>query len=108
MLLFLPRFVGLWFVAGALAAVTIDAARSIAASAFTLTPFGATLHALAPATLLAAQTFVQQRIEPHVGGWVWDPLIQSVLLLPTWIVLGAIGFLLTYLGRGRGRQSAFA
>jgi hypothetical protein len=108
MLLFLPRFIGLWFVAGALVAITIDAAKSIAASALTLTPFGAALHALAPATLLAAQTFVQQSLEPHLGGWVWNPLIQSILLLPTWVVLGVVGFLLSYVGRRRGPQSAFA
>jgi len=108
MLLFLPRFVGLWFVAGALVAITIDAAKSIAASTLVLTPFGAALHALAPATLLAAQTFVQQRIEPHLGGWVWDPVIQSILLLPTAAVLGAIGLLFTYLGSRRPRRAAFA
>jgi hypothetical protein len=108
MLLFVPRFIGLWFVAGALVAITIDAAKSIAASALTLTPFGATLHALAPATLLAAQTFIQQSIEPHLGGWIWNPLIQSVLLLPTWLILGAAGFVLSYVGRRRTPQSAFA
>jgi len=108
MLLLLPRFVGLWFVAGALVAATIDAAKSIAASALVLTPFGSALHALAPATLLAAQTFVQQGIEPHIGSWVWDPLIQSVLLLPTWGILGVIGFALTYVGRRRPRRAAFA
>ena len=108
MLLFLPRFIGLWFVAGTLVAVTVDAAKSIAASTLTLTPFGAALHALAPATLLAAQTFVQQSIEPHLGGWVWDPVIQSILLLPTAAVLGAIGLLFTYVGSRRPRRAAFA
>lgn len=108
MLLFLPRFIGLWFVAGTLVAVTVDAAKSIAASTLTLTPFGAALHALAPATLLAAQTFVQQSIEPHLGGWVWDPAIQSILLLPTWVVLGVFGFLFTYLGSRRAPRAAFA
>jgi hypothetical protein len=108
MLLFLPRFIGLWFVAGTLVAVTIDAAKSIAASTLILTPFGAALHALAPATLLAAQTFVQQSLEPHLGGWLWDPAIQSILLLPTWAILGILGFLFTYLGRSRGPRAAFA
>jgi hypothetical protein len=108
MLLFLPRFVGLWFVAGALVAATLDAAKSIAASAVIMTPLGATLHALAPATLLAAQAFVQRSIEPHIGGWVWEPGIQSILLLPTWVVLGLIGFGFTYLGRRRVHRAAFA
>jgi hypothetical protein len=101
---FVSRFVGLWFVAGALVAIVVDAARSIGASALTMTPLGAALFTLAPSSLVAAQEFVQQKI----GGWVWDPLIQWILLLPTWAVLGAIGFLLTYLGRRRRVRIAYA
>jgi hypothetical protein len=107
MLGFLPRFVGLWFVAGGLVAFTIDAAKSIAAGAVAMTPLGTTLFALAPATLLSSQTFVQH-VDPYIGGWLWDPVIQWVLLLPTWAVLAAIGFLLTFLGRRRRPRMAFA
>lgn len=89
-------------------ALTIDAARSIAASALTMTPFGSALHTLAPATLMAAQSFVQRDIDPFVGGWLWDPAIQWILLLPTSAVLGFIGFLLTYLGRRRPLKVAYA
>ncbi len=108
MLGFLPRFVGLWFVAGALVALTIDAAKSIAASALTMTPLGTALHTLAPATLLSAQTFVQRNIDPYIGGWLWDPVIQWLLLLPTWVVLGFFGFLLTYVARRRRPRVAYA
>ncbi|HEY5082863.1 MAG TPA: hypothetical protein VII91_13270 [Bauldia sp.] len=108
MLGFLPRFVGLWFVAGGLVALVVDAAKSIAASALTMTPLGAALHTLAPATLLSAQAFVQQDVEPYLGHWIWDPVIQWILLLPTWAVLGFLGFLLTYLGRRRRLRVAYA
>jgi hypothetical protein len=108
MLGFLPRFVGLWFVAGGLVAVVIDAAKSIAASSVTMTPLGTALYTLAPATLVSAQTFVQRNIDPTIGGWLWDPMIQWILLLPTWAVLGFLGFLLTYLGRRRRLKVAFA
>ncbi|HVY21207.1 MAG TPA: hypothetical protein VHA70_14160 [Bauldia sp.] len=101
---FVSRFVGMWFVAGALVAIVVDAAKSIGASALTMTPLGAALFTLAPSSLVATQEFVQQKI----GGWVWDPLIQWILLLPTWAVLGAFGFLLTYLGRRRRVRIAYA
>ena len=105
---FLSRFVGLWFVAGALVALVIDATKSIAASALAVTPLGLAFYSLTPTTLLYVQEFVQQQIEPYVGGWLWDPFIQWILLLPAWAVLGAIGFLLTYLGRRRRMRTAYA
>jgi hypothetical protein len=98
------RFIGLWFVAGALVAIVVDAAKSIAASSLTMTPLGAALFSLAPSALVAAQEFVQQKI----GAWLWDPVIQWILLLPTWAVLGFFGFLLTYLGRRRRVRIAYA
>jgi hypothetical protein len=105
---FVSRFVGLWFVAGGLVALVIDAAKSIAASALTMTPLGSTLFTLAPSSLVATQGFVQQKIEPYVGGWLWDPFIQWLLLTPTWVVLGFLGFLLTWLGSRRRIRTAYA
>jgi hypothetical protein len=102
------RFVGLWLIAGALVALVIDATKSIASSALTVTQLGPTWYALSPSTLLAAQRFVERQIEAYVGNWLWDPLILWVLMLPTWAVLAALGFLLAYLGRRRRRRRAFA
>ena len=108
MISFVSRFVGMWFVAGALVALVIDATKTIAASALTITPLGLAWQTLAPVTLASAHAFVEQKIEPSVGHWVWDPAIQWLLLLPTWVVLGALGFLLTYLGRRRRLKVAYA
>jgi len=105
---FVTRFVGLWFVAGALVAIVVDAAKTIAASALTMTPLGDTLFKLAPSALVATQEFVQRKMEPYVGGWLWDPVIQAILHLPTWAILAFLGFLLTYLGRRRRTRVAFA
>ena len=104
---FLSRFVGLWFIAGALVALVIDATKSIAASALIVTPLGLAWSNLNPATLMSTQEFIQRRIEAYTGHWLWDPLIQGILLLPTWAVLGAAGFLLTYLGRRRRLRAAY-
>ena len=108
MLSFASRFVGLWFIAGALAAVAIDAAKDLAESAVAFTPIGATLAALVPGALPAAEDFVHRHIESYAGHWVWDPGAQWLLALPTWAVLGLIGFLFTWLGRRRRLRHAYA
>ena len=104
---FLSRFVGLWCIAGALVALVVDATKTIAASTLTMTPLGLAWSNFNPASLMSAQEFVQRRIETYTGHWLWDPLIQGILLLPTWAVLGAIGFLLTYLGRRRRPKTVY-
>jgi len=105
---FLSRFVGLWLVAGALVALVIDATKSIAGSTLTLTPLGAAWANISMASLMSVQEFVQRTIEVYTGRWLWDPVIQWILLLPTWAVLGALGFLLTWLGRRRRLKTAYA
>jgi hypothetical protein len=100
--------VGLWLVAGALVALVIDATKTIAASKFTVTALGEVWAGIGMGSLMAAQEFVQQTLEPAVGRWLWDPLIQSILLLPAWVVLGAVGFLFTWLGRRRRIKVAYA
>ena len=98
---FLARTLALWLIAGALVALVIDGTKTIASSSLTVTSLGLAWFTISPATLLAAQEFVQRRIEAVIGHWLWDPLIQWILLLPTWAVLGAVGGGLAYLGRRR-------
>jgi hypothetical protein len=108
MIAFLSRFVGIWLIAGALVAVVVDGAKTIAATSLTVTPLGLTWFALSPTTLMATQRFVQQTVESYIGHWLWDPLIQWILLLPSWAVLGAVGGTLAYLGRKRRFTPAYA
>lgn len=105
---FVSRFIGLWLIAGALVALVVDAAKSIAASALTVTQLGPAWYGASPSSLIAVQAFVEGTIEAQVGDWLWDPVIMWLLMLPTWLVLGTVGFLLTYLGRHRHRRHAFA
>ena len=95
MIRFLSRFIGLWLVAGALVAFVIDAAKSIAASELTVTPLGPAIDAtLGAAVLKSAETFVEQ----DMASWLWNPPVVWTLALPTWAVLGVLGFCFTYLG----------
>jgi hypothetical protein len=105
---FLSRFIGLWMVAGALVALVIDGTKTIAASALTMTPMGLAWYSISPASLMQTQEFVQRTIEAYIGHWLWDPIIQWVLMAPAWAVLGIIGGWLLYIGRRRRPQPAYA
>jgi len=105
---FFARFVGLWLIAGALVAVVIDGAKTIAASQLIVTPLGLAWYTISPTSLMATQTFVQQKVEAYIGHWLWDPLVQWILMLPSWLVLGFIGAWLVYAGRRRRLRAAYA
>jgi len=108
MIAFLARFVGLWMIAGALVALVVDATKTIAASRLTITPLGLTWYSISPSSLMRAQEFVQRQVEAYIGHWLWDPVIQWILMAPTWVVLGLFGGWLVYLGRRRHLSSAYA
>jgi hypothetical protein len=104
----LVRLVGLLFLAAALVAIVIDGARSIAVSSVTMTPLGTTWFSISPSSLGAAQAAVQRNVEPVIGAWVWNPVIQWILLRPTWLVLGAVAMVLLLFGRRPRRRRAAA
>jgi hypothetical protein len=108
MIAFLARFAGLWLIAGALVALVVDGTKTIAGSMLTVTPLRQTWTALGPASLEGFQAFIQEKVEIHVGHWVWDPVLQWILALPTWAVLGVVGGWLAYMGRKRRTAAVFA
>jgi hypothetical protein len=105
---FIARFVGLWLIAGALVALVVDGTKTIAASAITVTAMGDAWYNISSTSLMAAQTFIQQTVETYIGHWLWDPLIQWILMLPSWLVLGVVGSWLVYIGRKRRLRTAYA
>ena len=91
------RVIGWLFVAGAVAAFGVDAwhvfetgdYRPLAAGAFWA---GIDLPSL---------NLVQAVIERYIWPPLWDPALLTVLRLPLWLVLGAIGLILVVLFRRR-------
>jgi hypothetical protein len=92
--------------AAALAAVVMDAARSIAASAVTLTELEPIWTALSPQSLALFREFVQLRLVPVVGAWIWSPVATWLLATPVTLELMALGFLLLVAGSRKQRRSA--
>jgi hypothetical protein len=95
MIRFLLRFLGLWILAAAFLWLVIDGTKSIAGNALSFTQLGKTWYDLSPNSL----QLLQPAIERHVAVWLWNPVIQTVLEQPTWLVLGVLGSVLILLGR---------
>jgi hypothetical protein len=94
MIRFLLRFIGLWTLAVAFIALIRDGTRTIAGSAVAVTKLEADWYNFHPNSLQS----LQPAIEKHVV-WLWNPVIQSILEQPTWLVLGVAGAVMVVLGR---------
>lgn len=97
MLRVLIRFLGLMLLATGFAALVVDGARSIASDTLVLTSLGQTLAGVAP----AKYPLLQSAVENRFGHWAWDPLLTTLLALPTWLVACVLGALLFALARRR-------
>ncbi|WP_208996077.1 hypothetical protein [Pseudovibrio ascidiaceicola] len=96
---FLLRFIGVWFVAIALVSFVVDATKSIATSSWTSSPLGLIWFDLSPETLNASQAAIQRYVSPLL----WDPIIQSLLLMPPWVIFGPLGLIMLWYGDKRRR-----
>lgn len=80
-----------------IAAVTaiLDITRSIADSTIVMTALGQDWFTYSRATLGLLQAGIQRNVHP----FIWDPGIQSILVLPTWLVFGVLALLFGIIGR---------
>ena len=83
------RLLGFACLAAAFAALIVDGATSVAASRITLHPLGETVARLSPDGFDHLHAFVVAKAPV-----LWDPVLGSLFLLPTWAVLGILGLLL--------------
>ena len=93
---FLLRLVGLLLLAGAFAALLVDGTRSVAAGSVALLPFGRTLMAVSPEGFQKVRLVVEAKLP-----WLWDPVLVTVFLMPTWVVFGVVGLVLLATTRPR-------
>ena len=90
------RLVGLLLLAGAFAALVIDGTRSVATGAIDILSLDQTLLALSPQQFAKFRSVVQLKLPI-----LWDPILTTILRLPTWSVLGALGLVLLAATRRR-------
>lgn len=93
------RALGVWSLLVAMVALTIDGTQSLASGEgqWIVTPLGEHWFKLHAASLNTAQAAVER----HVAPWLWDPVILSILQVPTWVFFGVLGLLLYWLGQRR-------
>ena len=89
MLRFLFRFTGILLLAIAFAALIVDGTRSIAAGVVAIMPLGRALSSLTPDLFVRTHAWVVAH-----APLLWDPVLVTLLLLPTWLVVGVLGIFL--------------
>ncbi|HET9319890.1 MAG TPA: hypothetical protein VFO27_08940 [Bryobacteraceae bacterium] len=95
MIRFLLRLFGLIFLAAGFILVIYDGTKSIAGNKLFLTSVRAIWELANPGSLAK----LRPMIESYAGGYLWDPLMVTILAAPGWSVLGVFGIVLLLLGR---------
>ncbi|HZS64674.1 MAG TPA: hypothetical protein VFA53_09290 [Xanthobacteraceae bacterium] len=90
----LLRLIGLVLLAGGFVFFIYDGTKSIADRAIYISKFSQTWADVHQQSLRALQTMVEQK-----APWLWNPVLQTVLDQPSWLVLGTLGIILILLGR---------
>ena len=88
------RLIGFACLAAAFAALIVDGTTSVAASKIELHSLGDTVAKLSPEGFQHLHAFVVAKAPA-----LWDPVLASLFLLPTWAVLGVLGLVLLALTR---------
>ena len=88
----------------AMIALVSDLTRAANGAAFSITTGFAYWNTVAPQSLAAAAVTIQKSVHPLM----WDPVIMRLLLLPIWVLIGAVGLLFAVLGRKKRRVNIFA
>ena len=99
------RVIGIWSLILAMVILTIDGTKSLASNEgqWIATPLGEHWFKLHAPSLNTAQA----AIERHVNPSLWDPVILTVLQVPSWIIFAVLGLLLYWLGRKRRRINVY-
>jgi hypothetical protein len=102
---FLRFLAGILLLVAVIAAI-YDGTRALESKGgeIAMTSLGEQWLKVAPVSHKNAQAAVRRYTPP----FVWDGLIQRLLLLPTWAVFAGLGLLAAYTGRRRRRVNVFA
>jgi hypothetical protein len=88
------RAIGLVLLAAGFIFFVYDGTKSIADHTVYISTFSQTWTDIHQQSLQALRDFVEKS-----AAWLWNPLLQTILEQPTWLVLGTLGMILILLGR---------
>jgi hypothetical protein len=95
MIRFLLRFIGVLCLAAAFILLIYDGTKSIAGNNFYFTSVQALWETINANSL--AQ--LKPQIQAYASGMLWDPLMLTLLAVPSWSALGVLGIIFVLLGR---------
>ncbi|MEP2945212.1 MAG: hypothetical protein ABJN11_00760 [Lentilitoribacter sp.] len=96
---FISRIFSLIFLAIAIIAAVVDALESVGSGALKLTPLGQTWSGFNAQSLASAEALVVE----NLGGFLWDPIMEWILIQPTIAVFLALSFVFYTLSYKRKR-----
>lgn len=95
------RVIGWILVVMAVAALGHEVILAFETGSYHFIALGEQWFKINPASLNISQAAIQRYVAP----WLWEPVITTILLWPTWLVLGIPGIFLTWAFRIRnGRR----
>jgi hypothetical protein len=95
MIRFLFRFLGLWIFAAGFVFLIYDGTKSIADKMLYFSKVSDVWAWVHQDSLLALQPAMNR----HLMGWLWDPVVLTVLAAPASLVLAILGTFLILFGR---------
>lgn len=102
--MWLLRVLGIWSLLAAMVALTIDGTKTIAGEGvLVITRLGEQWQQLNRASWQATKDALS-----GIHPFLWDVLSASLLQMPTWLVFGALGLFLYWLGRRRPRLNIYS
>jgi len=94
MIRFLLRFIGLCLLATAFVFFVYDGTKSIANQQLIYVKVSDVWAIIDQNSLNLVQDWLKQKV-----AWAWDPYMQRIFDLPTWVMLGILATILIPLGR---------
>ena len=89
------RIIGYFFAILAIASASYEVWQAAAGNGWRILSLGEFWYKIDSHSLSVSQAGVQRYIAP----WLWEPVITTILRMPTWVVFGAPGLLLLWIGR---------
>ena len=99
------RVLGVWSLVLAMVVLTIDGTKSLASgdAQWVMTPLGEHWFKLDAPSLNLSQAVIERYVHP----FLWEPLIVSLLQVPTWMFFGLLGLVLIRIGSKRRRINIY-
>ncbi len=90
---------GLFLLAAAIALISEATRAQLGVPGAPFTPLLTQLAESTPVLLRSVEKMVR-----NLHGYLWDPMLVSILQLPAWVSLGSAGLILGWLGRRRDQR----